>query len=328
MGLTQELNTSGMMVETVGRKLQRARLAKKLEIDEVAEATKIRPDRIIDLEADEYGHFPNLTYAKSFLTKYAQFLGVDIREELESFQVGRSISLGEYQYLTSPPVSRTSSEPRRIEARGFRVPPLLVIALILIVLVGVPLFSYLAVNVSRLHDDNPTVAATDESEKEPPKTVVPDESATPAADSLQSIAQAREKSEPANSPTPPAGETNGQIEGATPYASRGHDESGVEVRRALPVDPVLPSTENIVKTEATPFPDKKLEVRLLRRTWVKVTRDEEDAQPVYEGFAGPDSRPIIVVGKKFWVRVRDKSAVEVRKDGQLVLGSSDDIVIN
>ncbi len=63
------------MVESVGRILQQARLARKLEIEDVAERTKIRPDRLIDLEADEYSHFPNLTYAKSFLAKYARFLG-------------------------------------------------------------------------------------------------------------------------------------------------------------------------------------------------------------------------------------------------------------
>ena len=77
------------MVESVGRKLQQARLARKLEIEDVAEKTKIRPDRIIDLEADEYSHFPNLTYAKSFLAKYARFLGVDIQEELEKFQISQ-----------------------------------------------------------------------------------------------------------------------------------------------------------------------------------------------------------------------------------------------
>ncbi len=87
------------MVESVGRKLQQARLARKLEIEEVAERTKIRPDRLIDLEADEYSHFPNLTYAKSFLAKYARFLGVDIQEELDNFQISSAISMGDYQYL-------------------------------------------------------------------------------------------------------------------------------------------------------------------------------------------------------------------------------------
>ena len=62
------------MVESVGSRLQQARVAKKLEIEDVAEKTKIRPNRIIDLESDEYNHFPNLMYAKSFLAKYARFL--------------------------------------------------------------------------------------------------------------------------------------------------------------------------------------------------------------------------------------------------------------
>src|ERR1700694_2643555 len=99
------------MVESVGRKLQQARLARKLEIEEIAERTKIRPDRIIDLEADEYSHFPNLTYAKSFLAKYANFLGVNIQSELDKFHVERAISLGAYQYLTPPPQPKHLHEP-------------------------------------------------------------------------------------------------------------------------------------------------------------------------------------------------------------------------
>src|SRR6516162_7377512 len=110
------------MAESVGWKLQQARLARRLEIEDVAETTKIRPERIIDLEADEYGHFPNLTYAKSFLAKYAKFLGVDIQDELDKFRVDRTISLAAYPYLTGPPVPKQILEPRRITPRGFRVP--------------------------------------------------------------------------------------------------------------------------------------------------------------------------------------------------------------
>ena len=82
------------------------------------------------------------------------------------------------------------------------------------------------------------------------------------------------------------------------------------------------------RTVVPTFPDKKLEVRILKRTYVKVTKDQEGAQPVFEGFAGPESRPIVVAGKRFWVHVLDKGAVEVRKDGQLVPSNSGDIVIN
>ena len=115
------------MVESAGRKLQQARVARKLEIEDVAEKMKIRPDRIIDLEADEYSHFPNLTYAKSFLAKYARFLGLDIQEELDKFQVPPAISMGDYQYLSSIPAHNHAQKPRRtqrIPPKGFRVHPM------------------------------------------------------------------------------------------------------------------------------------------------------------------------------------------------------------
>ena len=317
------------MVDTVGRKLQHARLTKKLEIEEVAEATKIRPDRIIDLEADEYDYFPNLAYARSFLMKYARYLQVDIQEELENFQVGHSISWREYQYLTSALPPKLSGESRKIPPKGFRVPPFVVGALVLIVLVGVPLFSYLAVNISRLYSNNGVTATIASLEKNASKAPKPIDSPASSADSLQSMTQAAGLPS-SSAPTPTLSAelaTGDQLAKPAPYASRGHDKFGVEVRQALPVDP-FPATENVPRPEVVPLPDKKLEIRLLRRTWVRITRDVEGAQPVYEGFAGPNSRPITVVGKRFWIWVLDKSAVEVRKDGQIVVDSSNDIVIH
>ena len=45
------------MAETVGKKLCKARLAKGLTIDEAAHATKMRPDKILALENDDYSRF-------------------------------------------------------------------------------------------------------------------------------------------------------------------------------------------------------------------------------------------------------------------------------
>ena len=83
-----------------------------------------------------------------------EFLGVDIQEELENFQTARTISVGDYQYLSSGSPQKSVQEPRRIEAIGFRVPPAVVVTLVLIVLVGVPVFSYLALNLTRVADTN------------------------------------------------------------------------------------------------------------------------------------------------------------------------------
>jgi cytoskeletal protein RodZ len=316
-----DAHTTGLqeMVESVGRKLQQARLARKLEIEDVADMTKIRPERIADLEADEYGLFPNLTYAKSFLAKYAKFLGVNIQDELDKFRIDRTISVGEYQYLSpSPPKPKHSFEPPRTTPRGFRVPPIVVAILLVIMLVGVPLFSYLALNVPRVVGTRTPKAKVGEIERQgneiaSPVTEPGSVKASVSEDNTASASQNSKQSE----------EQKGEsIAAASPLRVR--TEEGVEVRKALPAD----AADSQVRTVVPAFPDKKLEVRILKRTYVKVTKDQESAQPVFEGFAGPDSRPIIVAGKRFWVHVLDKGAIEVRKDGQLVPSNSGDIVIN
>jgi cytoskeletal protein RodZ len=316
------------MAETVGKKLQQARLSRKLEIEDVAERTKIRPDRIIDLEADEYSHFPNLTYAKSFLAKYARFLGLDIQAELDEFQISRAISMGDYQYLNAFSAQNYGQQPRwtqRIQPKGFRVPPAVVIVLVLIVLVGVPVFSYLALNIPRVAGTN-FEAGPDKLIQpitQPPKTAgtVPAE-----PDSLKSLAAQSPAAESAAVASPSAS----QPEVGTVDPTPANIDRGVEVRRALPAGASQSATpvDTPIRTSLSTLPEKKLEVRVIRRTYVKVTKDEEGTQPVFEGFAAPDGRPIVVEGKRFWVHARDKGAVEVREDGQLVPGNSGDIVID
>src|SRR5580704_19564553 len=197
------------MAESVGRKLQQARLAGKLEIEDVAERTKIRPDRIIDLEADEYSHFPNLTYAKSFLAKYARFLGLDIQEELDRFQISPAISMGDYQYLSSIPAQNAAQRwTQRIQPKGFRVPPAVVVVLVLIVLVGVPVFSYLALNIPRVSGTNFTTVA-------PAKT-----DRLASSDSVKSPA-AQSPSEGAAGPSPVAIQQQEATADATPSRTEG-----------------------------------------------------------------------------------------------------------
>jgi cytoskeleton protein RodZ len=219
------------MAESVGRKLQQARLARKLEIEDVAEQTKIRPDRIIDLEADEYSHFPNLTYAKSFLAKYASFLGRDIQEELDKFQISPTISMGDYQYLSSITAHNQGQQPRwtqRIQPKGFRVPSVVVV-LVLIVLVGVPVFSYLALNIRRVAGTSfaGTTDKANQSAVAPAKTV----GTASDSDSVKSLAAQSPSEESAAVASPSASQQQEVKANATAVRI----EDGIEVRRALPV---------------------------------------------------------------------------------------------
>src|SRR5207302_3325617 len=91
------------MVDTVGKKLQQARLQKHISLEEASRVTKMRPDRMTELEHDDYTQFPNLTYAKGFLLIYAKYLSVDVSDFARSFENETPIGSGDYQYLANTP---------------------------------------------------------------------------------------------------------------------------------------------------------------------------------------------------------------------------------
>jgi len=64
-------------MKSVGKQLQAARLAKNWTPELAARETKIKVDRLRDLEADDYSHFTSPAYARGFVRTYARFLGLD-----------------------------------------------------------------------------------------------------------------------------------------------------------------------------------------------------------------------------------------------------------
>src|ERR1700744_4416833 len=104
------------MVElSAGKKLSDARLQRGLSIDAAAHATKMRPDKILALENDDYTRFGNIAYAKSFLLMYSKFLEVDVAPQLRDLDHrDHRLSIQEYQYLNNAPEPRAAApEPVR-----------------------------------------------------------------------------------------------------------------------------------------------------------------------------------------------------------------------
>lgn len=313
------------MVETVGRRLQKARQEKKLTIDEVAAATKIRPERIVDLEADDLTHFPSLVYARSFLVKYARFLGLDIQDDLENFQVNRAVGFGEFKYLTAVPPPKYRPEARFNQPAKKMAPPLILAVIAVLILIGVPLVAFFAVNLSRL---SPTEEEQNKTAANPAKNM---QSATPIAVATPELAK--------QVLTPPTGSVQIISNAQTPAASSPTVAPTVEVRRALPVTAADKDSNKDASKDAnkeasdvspsptsTP-PPQKLEIKVKERTWLRVTKDQESSEPVFNGFIGPSSPAIVIQGKRFWLKALDKGALELRKNGQAVNGQDGDIVI-
>jgi cytoskeleton protein RodZ len=64
-------------MKTVGKQLQDARMAKGWTPEMAARETKIKIDRLHDLESDDFSNFSSPTYARGFVRTYARSLGID-----------------------------------------------------------------------------------------------------------------------------------------------------------------------------------------------------------------------------------------------------------
>jgi cytoskeletal protein RodZ len=73
-------NDLGVAAVTPGQALAARRAERGLSIDQVAASTRIRPDHLRALEADDHEKFAAPVYAKGYLRTYALFLGLDPEE--------------------------------------------------------------------------------------------------------------------------------------------------------------------------------------------------------------------------------------------------------
>lgn len=65
---------------TVAEQLRHGREALKLDVQQVAEATKLKTDQIRALEAGDYGHFSAPIYLRGSVRTYANLLKLDARK--------------------------------------------------------------------------------------------------------------------------------------------------------------------------------------------------------------------------------------------------------
>jgi len=81
--------------EQIGVKLKSAREAAGLEIAEAAAQAQIPRTAAEALEAEDFSNFPSPVYAKSFLTKYSELLGVDAKSWLDALAPGSFMAGGQ-----------------------------------------------------------------------------------------------------------------------------------------------------------------------------------------------------------------------------------------
>lgn len=98
----------------IGDTLSEARTRRGVDLDEVHAATGIRPRYLRAIEQEDWEALPEEFYARSFLRKYAVFLGVDPEPLVAEYRRQRGTAGGRGSAPTSPFAGTTTS--RRAEA--------------------------------------------------------------------------------------------------------------------------------------------------------------------------------------------------------------------
>ena len=355
-----------MTIEGLGKKFQEARQARKLTLDEAARMTKIRPSRLAEIEADDFSQFPSLAYAKGFLLIYGKFLEVDVTPYMEAFETSDAVTVDGYSYLQTevpdptpvrtPVVRRRPERVRsapRASSGGERTSIMPLVIGVVVLVIGFFAMKFI-LNVTRLtRRTEPQVSApTAAASAAPTAAASPIASATPptvaaVAPSAPAVATATApivtatpviaaSSPVASVPVAAATATARAVVATTPSAApkpvvaattapvppkTGTGEP--EVRRAEPVKPEDLAKATVVESTGA----NRVAIKPLKKTYVKVVIDDESNTPAFERWISPADGTVEFRGQKFSVRLIDRQAVQIRKNGKTIEGEDPDVTV-
>ncbi len=292
-------------MEQLGKKLQEARLKKKISVEEASRVTKIRASRIHEIEAEDFSSFSSLAYAKGFLLIYGKYLEVDVSPYLDAFETSREVSVDGYSYLQDAPSSAPAPIVRRQPAKRPALLPF-------IIAVGVLVFGlYLVKLLLDIQRITPTT---------PPAGAVA--SATPSPSATQSGNVIAPRALPVDSP--PASEARVTIAptatppAPTPVPTPAASEP--EVRRAVPVNPA----DAVAPQAPAPPPVNRVQITPMRKTFLRVTVAGEN-EPVFNGWFDPADAPLSFRGAHVTVKVLERGAVQITKNGAALAAGDPDV---
>ena len=289
---------SHQMDISTGQKLSQTRLAKGLSIDEVSHETKLRPDKVLALEQDDYTRFPNNAYAKGFLQIYGRFLGVDVQAAMNELENPSPVSISDYQYLNSAPEKEPERFAMRRRSGKPSLAPLIVFVFLCAVVGG---GGYIYLNARRLGDLEQISSAGSAPETPIVAPALPEQKPAPLPPPEPAVVE-----KPVEAPAPPPA-----------VAEAGNAEADHEfiAQAETPAAETKPAVINDVVIEP------------VRKTWVTVRSGDASSTPIFEDFLYTNAPSLKLRGPRFFIEVRDEGAVTIRKNGSPIAYQGSGITI-
>jgi cytoskeletal protein RodZ len=100
-----------------------------------------------------------------------------------------------------------------------------------------------------------------------------------------------------------------------------------EVRRAEPVRPEELARASAPQKPAEAQGPNQIAIKPLKKTYIKVVVDNASLQPAFERWISPTDGTVEFRGQKIAVRVLDRDAVQIKKNGKPVAAGDDDVTV-
>ena len=102
-----------------------------------------------------------------------------------------------------------------------------------------------------------------------------------------------------------------------------------EVRRAEPVRPEDLAKAGIAENSSAAGSSglNRVDIKPLKKTYIKVVVDNEEGKPAFERWISPADGTVEFRGQHIAVRVLDRDAVQIRKNGKVVAENDADVTI-
>ncbi|HJT82669.1 MAG TPA: hypothetical protein VJ719_15845, partial [Chthoniobacterales bacterium] len=274
---------------------------------------------------------------------YGKFLDVDVGPYLEAFETSEHVTVDGYSYLQEEPApapvrapvvrrrpSRPAAPSRSSSSNGSR-PSLLPLIIGLVVIAAGFWIGKLLVNLRRLAPQTQKAPAVVQTPARPTTTSSGPYTATapiPAQSPPdRKVAASTPAPPPASTPAaaasaPPVDAPTPAVAAASPpAASPASAPAEPEVRRAEPV-----RAEDLNKA-AEPAGPNRIAIRPLKKTYIKVVIDNEQTVPAFERWVSPSDGTLEFRGQRVSVRVLDREAVQIKKNGKSIEGEDSDVSV-
>jgi cytoskeletal protein RodZ len=142
----------GQLMLSIGALLAAEREKRGIPVEKAAKETRMRPQRIRDMESDDLSHFTNPSYARMFIIAYAKYLGVPMQTICDHLPDRGEPGTEGYQYISTSTENLPSlrhdiaSKPAR-RSTALYILAASALVLVLAVVIGI---TYVVINADRL----------------------------------------------------------------------------------------------------------------------------------------------------------------------------------